>query len=216
MPVQSSWLPPQDKPRPLVTKHLVGRHELEPDADARIGNFDSPRRRRRDFMGDHCMPVRKRMRHQVIVGNLEKCADRGRLVASAGRPRTDRAERWYDCSIRSEEKPRVALLCPSRKIVVTGFDFIPDLLDAEDLPGRVVCDQPVPECRAEIHAVMEVLCLDKDIGIEQVRHQTSPRLCPSSRKVASFEKPSRRKASRCRVWPSRVLATRARANRFPT
>ena len=87
---------------------------------------------------------------------------------------------------------------------------------AENLVRRVVLDQPVPERRAEVEAVVEVLPLDEDVRVQEVAHQATPSVRPSSRNVASFLTPSMRKASRWRVWPSSVLATSARAKRRPT
>lgn len=65
-----------------------------------------------------------------------------------------------------EEEPRTALLCPSRKIIATSFDFVADLLNAEDLSYVVARDQPVPESRTETQTVMKILCLDEHVGIK--------------------------------------------------
>jgi hypothetical protein len=58
-------------------------------------------------------------------------------------------------------------------------------------------------------------CLGRDILALGIAYLPSPRRCPSWRKVVSFEKPRSRKASCCRVSPSSVLMTSARAKRLP-
>ena len=47
------------------------------------------------------------------------------------------------------------------------------LVDGEDLLLIIVCDQPIPERRAEIQTVMKVFRLDKYVRIEQVSHQNT-------------------------------------------
>ena len=66
------------------------------------------------------------------------------------------------------------------------------------------------------HAVVQVLGLDEDVGIQQIAHAATPRLRPSSLKVSSLENPRRRNASLWSVCPSSVLMTSARAKRLLT
>ena len=83
------------------------------------------------------------------------------------------------------------------KIVATGLQFIAHLVDACDAASTVLCDQPVPERRAEIEAVMQVLRLDEDVGVEQVAgHPMTPTSRPILLNVSVFLTPSMRKASR--------------------
>ena len=84
------------------------------------------------------------------------------------------------------------------------------------VPLAFLCIEPIPERRAEVEAVVQLLCLDENVGIEEVRHQTTPRWRASSSNVECFLKPSIWYASRWRVWPSRVLSISARANRLLT
>ena len=181
-----------------------------------IGYLDPPPRIGRDLVGDDGIAVRERMRHEIIVGHLQKRIHSCRLVELRRRPGADGAKCWDDRFVRPDEEPGAALLGPIGKFVAARLDLVADFLDAENLACRVAVDQPLPERRTEIQPAMKVFCLNEDISIKQVWHQTMPRLCPSSRNVASFEKPSRRKASRYRVCPSSVLITSARAKRLPT
>ena len=97
--------------------------------------------------------------------------------------------------------------------VTSVFDF----LDAENPPFAIFHHKPIPERRAEIETVMQVLCADEYVGIKQIGHQkTTPSRCPSSRNVAIFFKPSIRKASVKEVRPSKVLTYSARAKRLLT
>ena len=50
--MSASYLSPQDKPRPLASKHLEWRHALDTEADACVGYLDLARRRRGNFVGD--------------------------------------------------------------------------------------------------------------------------------------------------------------------
>src|ERR1700730_9848644 len=167
-------------------------------------------------MGHDGVTVGERVGHEVIVCYLEECVDRGGLVPLTCRPGTHRAERWQHGGIWPEKEPRAALAGPGRKLVVARVDLIADLLDAEDALCGMARDKPIPERRAEVHAIVEILRLHEYVGVEEIRHQATPRLWLSSRKVESFEKPSNRKASRWRVWPPSVLATSARAKRLLT
>jgi hypothetical protein len=44
-----------------------------------------------------------------------------------------------------------------------------------------VYDKPISERRTEVETIMQVLGLDEDIGVKQIRHKPiTPRLRPSS------------------------------------
>ena len=91
------------------------------------------------------------------------------------------------------------------------------LLDAEDALGLVAGHQPVPEGRAEVETVVQVIGGDENICIQKVGHQyPTPRLRLSSLNVAMFLRPSIRNVSVNAVRPSRVLTTIARAKRLLT
>jgi hypothetical protein len=55
---------------------------------------------------------------------------------------------------------------PFRKLVIASSNFIADLFDAEDLLGLDTGNQPLPECRAKIEAIMEVFCLNEHVGVQ--------------------------------------------------
>jgi len=159
----------------------------------------------------------KRMNHQLVVGVLKEHARRRRFVTPARRPVTDPAESGQHRSVRLQKESMSALRGPCGKLITSSFNLIAYFLYAKYQASRIVSDKPFPESRTEIKAVVKILCLYKNIGVEQVCHQKStPRLRPSSLKVSSLVKPSIRKASRCSVCPSSVLAMRARAKRLLT
>ena len=81
------------------------------------------------------------------------------------------------------------------EVVSASDQLVADLLDAQY--GAIVapCVNPVPEGRAEVEAVVEILRLDEDVRVEQVGHQVTPRRSASSWKVESFLKPSISNAS---------------------
>src|SRR5215475_13823738 len=104
---------------------------------------------------------------------------------------------------------------PVGKFVATGKHLVGHPLHGVDASGSVLLLNPGPEGRDDVEPVKSILCIDEDVGVDQVHHAT-PSRCPSSWKVEYFLKPSSRKASRCRVLPSSVSAIRARANRLLT
>ena len=63
---------PQDEARPLAAQHLEWGHALYAEADAGVWDLDLFRRGRGDLVGDHRVPVGKRMGHEVIVRDLER------------------------------------------------------------------------------------------------------------------------------------------------
>ena len=106
--------------------------------------------RRRYLMGDHRLPMRKRVAHKIIVGDLEKGVDCRWLMALARGPRANAPKRREYWRIRREKEPSTALRGPRREIVGTRCNLIGNLLDAEDRTRCVIRNQPVPECWAEI------------------------------------------------------------------
>ena len=147
-------------------------------------------------MCNNHMPMGKRVRDQIIIGLLEKGADRCRFVTLSRSPGANRAKGGYNPFIRSEKKALPALGSPVGQLIPTCRQFIAHLFNAEHRSGGVSLDQSRPEGGAEIEPVVQVLSLDKNVAVQQVAHQApTPRLRPSSWKVACFEKPSMRKAS---------------------
>ena len=97
-----------------------------------------------------------------------------------------------------------------------GGQFTPDSGYAEKAALLVRAQDPIPEARAHVEAIVEILGPHEDIGVEEEGAQsTTPIFLDSSWNVATFFKPRSRKASRNWVRPSSVLAMTARANRFP-
>ena len=142
------------------------------------------------------------------------CRDRRRLVGLARGPGADAGKRGHDRIVRRKKKVATARGGPVGQIVAAGLQLIADLVDAGDAAGGVLRDEPIPERRAEIEPVMQVLRLDEDVRVEQETDQISiPASRPMLLNVSVFETPSMRKASRYSVCPSSVLSTSARANR---
>jgi hypothetical protein len=72
--------------------------------------------------------------------------------------------------VRLEEKSRSALGCPVGELIGNRSKLVADLLEAEDPAPFVRGNQPIPKRRAEVEAVVEVLGLHEDVGVQQVRH----------------------------------------------
>jgi len=177
----ASCLRPQDEARPLAAQHLERRHALDAEADAGIRDFDLLRRGRGDLVGDNRVPVGERMGYEVIVRDLEESVHGRRLVVLAGGPGADLAERGQHRGVRIDEETGAAVRGPRGELIAAGLDLVADLLDTEDPARRVVRDEPIPERRTEVEAIVQVLGLDEDVGVKQIRHQTiTPRLRPSS------------------------------------
>lgn len=95
----------KDKPGVLATQHFERCHELDREADASVGNLDSARRgcgpfaRHDDVLSSVCL------RDEVMVGDLQEGADRGRLVVAGRRPVAYRGQRSNHGKIwRHEER----------------------------------------------------------------------------------------------------------------
>ena len=115
------------------------------------------------------------------------------------------------------ERQHLMLYSPLGQLVPNRAHLVSHLLDAEDLFRSVSSDEPIPEGRAEVETIMEVLGGDENVRVEEVGHQYStPRLRPNSLKVFIFFKPSIRNVSVNAVRPSSVLTTSARAKRLLT
>lgn len=82
------------------------------------------------------------------------------------------------------------LPCPRSEFVVPGENLVLDPFDAEDLGGVVLLIESLPECRAEVEAIMEILRLDEHIRIQQVGGHMTPSRSPMPLNVASFFNPS--------------------------
>ncbi len=168
-------------------------------------------------MGHNGITVSEGVSYQIEVRYLEERVYRSRFVTLPGRPSADRAEGWQDSRVGFYKKPGAAPIGPRRKFIAASLDFIADFFGAQNQTRRVRRDEPLPERRTEIQTVVQVLGLNEHVGVQQVGHGTpTPKLRPSSLKVACFEKPSIRKASLKRVWPSSVLVTSAAAKRLLT
>lgn len=86
---------------------------------------------------------------------------------------------------------------PVGKIVAASLQLVADLVDTGDAASCVLRDEPIPEGRAEIEPVVQVLRLNEDICIEQEAGQSGiPTSRPILLNVSVFDTPSMRKASR--------------------
>lgn len=156
----------------------------------------------------------QRMGNQVEVGGLQKGVDSRRRVVLPSGPCADLGELRRQCRRRAAEERLAVVSGPVRQFVLTGFDFIGDLVDAEHRARIAPVQQPVPKRRAEIKAVVQVLGGYEDVSIQQIAHCVTPSSRAASKNVAVLRMPSMRKASGNEVKPSKVLATRARAKRL--
>ena len=180
---------PQNELSPLCPKHLVGIDGFDSDPNASVGNLDPLQRCAKHFMRHHYIVVCVGLGHEVVVGNLQKRRDPSRFVALTVCPIAHNGQAGDHFGVRAQKKPR-PLPGPFGKFVVNRLDFITYSLDAEDPARSSLPIKPVPECGAELESVVEVLRLDEDVGVEQVRRHTTPSLSQSSLNVAFFLKPS--------------------------
>ncbi len=142
-------------------------------------------------MRDDGMTTGKRRGDQPVIGDLQKGTDRCRLIALLRYPRAYPCSRGQGGRVRHHEEPRVQLRSPRRKLVLPSLELVADMLDAQDLRGGMLTNDPVPEGPTKIKAVMQILGLDEDAGIDQVGHQVgNPNVRPSSLKVVVLEIPS--------------------------
>jgi len=168
-------------------------------------------------MGNDGMSAGLGLRHKIVVGDLKKGAHRRRRIGLTVCPGADGRQCRKDQCIRREKETAASLCRPLGQLVCNGLYLVSHLLDAEEYPGRIPGNEPFPEGRTEIEPVVKVLRGDEDVCVQQIGHQYStPRLRPSSLKVAIFLRPSMRKVSVYPVRPSSVLATTARAKRLLT
>jgi hypothetical protein len=116
------------------------------------------------------MSMGKGVGYEVVVGYLKERIHGGGFVVLFSSPSADFAERRQYCGIGFQEEGSSAVRSPDGEFIVTGSDFIADLFDAEDPSGCVSLDEPIPECRTEIEAIMEILGLNEDIRIQKVGH----------------------------------------------
>ncbi|EXI72984.1 MAG: hypothetical protein AW07_02916 [Candidatus Accumulibacter sp. SK-11] len=89
-------------------------------------------------------------------------------------PSADSAELCCDRDASSQKQTMATFAYPIVQLVSARGDFIRHFIDAEHATARAVVDQPVPEGRAEVQPIMQVLGLDEDFGIEQVGHNITP------------------------------------------
>ena len=164
------------------------------------------------------MPAGKSLRHEVVVGDLQERVHSRWLVGLAvgpgtyrgptpGRPKRPAAGRSC-CPAPSahsdNSSPTASTSSPTFSTLKTRSDSWPD-------------HQPIPEGRAEVETVVQVVGGNEDICVQKVGHQyPTPRLRPSSLNVDIFLRPSIRNVSVNEVRPSRVLTTIARAKRLLT
>lgn len=151
-------------------------------------------------MGDHSAIFSQRVSNQPIVCNLEKRTDGRWIIAATARPPANVVESWDNCTLWSQEKPFAPFSRPSCKLITACVKFVTDFLDTGNSTCFVLFNQPLPERRTEIEAVVQILGLYENVRIEQVGCQsTTPTSRPNLLKVEVLEIPSMRKASRYSV-----------------
>lgn len=192
---RSGRLPAEHEPGPFQPEHLERRHALHLEARAGVRDADPAAAPRRGLMRNHYVLMRLRVRDQVILAAPQERADRPGRVPAAGRPLAHRPHAAHERRVRLTEQPGPGRR-PGREVIGPGPELVADLLDAEQPPSRVLGVDPVPECRAEIESVMQVLRLDENPRVKQVSHHATPSRPASSSRADTFLKPSSASASR--------------------
>ena len=100
-------------------------------------------------MGDDHVLVGQRAGNEVVVGDLEKGRDRPRLVVGTDRPPADCLQARDDRGVGLDEESRPGRRPGGQLAAAAG----------------VLLLDPVPERRAEVEAVVEVLGLDEHVRI---------------------------------------------------
>jgi len=137
------------------------------------------------------------VRYKPVISILQKGVDRCGLVSMAARPIAHGTKRWQHRVIGSQKEFVSSCCGPLRQLVVSGLQFVPDLLDARDLARAVLLYQPIPESGAEVEAIVQVLGLDEDVRIDEIiSHPITPASRPRLLKVSVFWTPTIRNASR--------------------
>ncbi len=192
----SRSLASQNELRLFETKHFVGSNALNPDSDTSVRNLDFLRGSSSNLMRNDGMSMRLRLRNEIEICHLQERADCSGLIILATGPTTDLCQSWKDGGIRFQEKAITTTCGPSCQFIRASLNLVADFFGTENQALRVRRDQPIPEGGSEIQAVVQVLGLNENIGIQKIAHASpTPRLRPSSLNVESFEKPSIRKAS---------------------
>lgn len=172
--VMAPLYPPQNELRSLATQHFIGRHEAHIKTDARIGDLDDLDGVGGTFMCHYDMAICQGMRDEIEVSHLKECIDSSRFVLLPHCPGTQLAELGGDTGIGFSEQPVATVAHPVGQFIRARSDLIGDFIDAEHTARRVVLGQPIPKGRTKIQSVMQILSLDKDIGIQQVGHNVTP------------------------------------------
>jgi hypothetical protein len=132
-------------------------------------------------VGDNRVSMGERMGHEVIVRDLKEGIYCSRLIVLTGNPGTDRAKGGQHGSIRPDKETGAKACSPRGELVGASLELVAYFLDTEDLTGCVVHDKPIPEGRTEVETIMQVLGLDEDIRVKELRHKPmTPKLLPSS------------------------------------
>ncbi len=95
-----------------------------------------------------------RLSHEVIIGRLKKGAHSRVRICPAVSPNTNGRQSRNHRGIRSQEEPGAPSRSPNRKIVSHGLEFAPHLFNTEDLACTVLRDEPIPERRTEVEALV--------------------------------------------------------------
>lgn len=120
--------------------------------------------------------MNQRMGDKVVVCHLQECVYSGRIVSLPSHPSAYRPKRRKKRGVWLKEKVWPTLVRPIGKLVTARGQFVPNLLNAEDFVGRILLDQPLSEARAEVQAIVQVLRLNENIRIKEIRHQAPSRL----------------------------------------
>lgn len=96
------------------------------------------------------------------------------MIVLRGCPVADRSQNRKSSGVGFEEEGRPSLGGPNSKLIGTCSDFVTDLFDTKNDSFFILINQPIPEGRAEIQPVMEVLRLDKNVCVYEIGHYKTP------------------------------------------
>src|SRR5437660_1885648 len=121
-------------------------------------------------MRNNRVSMREGVSNQVVVRHLKKSIDRRRLVMLPRRPGANGSQRRKQICIRLQKEVSASLVGPISKLIAASQNLIRNSLYAEYILVGILCDKPLPKRGTKIEPIVEVLGLDEDVGVEQVRH----------------------------------------------
>jgi len=152
-------------------EHLVWVNASDAQSDTGIGDLYFSESIRWRLMRHNCVPVGEGVGYEIVVGHLQECVYGGGCVLLLGYPIAYGCERGENGGVRMQKESGAAFFSPLGQLIVTRFEFVAYLLNAENVSRAILDVKPFPKCGAEIEAVVSILGLDEYVGVQQVGHQ---------------------------------------------